>query len=48
MYLKEEFMSAPIDIYNNNQSSIIWAHSMKKGSLVPKNTQEHSPQGRAN
>ena len=28
MYLKEYFISAPIDIYNDNQSSINWNHSM--------------------
>ena len=33
MYLKEEFMSAPIDIYNDNQSSIYWAHSMTTKAL---------------
>ena len=26
MDLKEEFMSAPIDIYNDNEASINWAH----------------------
>ena len=31
--LKEEFMSAPIDIYNDNQSSINWAHSMTTKGL---------------
>ena len=28
MDLKEEFMSAPIDIYNDNQASINWDHRM--------------------
>ena len=28
MDLKEEFMSAPIDMYNNKQVSINWYHSM--------------------
>ena len=28
MDLKEEFMSAPISVYNNNQASINWYHSM--------------------
>ena len=28
MGLKEEFMSAPIDIYNDNHASINWDHSM--------------------
>ena len=33
MYLKEAFMSAPIDIYNDNQFSIDWAHSMTTKAL---------------
>ena len=33
MDLKEEFMSAPIDIYNNNQSSINWFHGMTTKGL---------------
>ena len=33
MDLEEEFMSAPIDIYNNNQSRINWAHIMTTKGL---------------
>ena len=33
MDLKEEFMSAPIYIYNDNQASINWAHIMKTKGL---------------
>ena len=33
MDLKEEFMSGPIDIYNNNQERINWAHSMTTKGL---------------
>ena len=33
MDLKEEFMSAPIDIYNGNQASINWAHRMTTKGL---------------
>ena len=33
MYLKEEFMSVPIDIYNNNQASINWDHIMTTKGL---------------
>ena len=33
MDLKEEFMSAQIDIYNNNQAIINWSHTMTKKGL---------------
>ena len=33
MDFKEEFMSAPINIYNDNQESIKWVHSMTKKGL---------------
>ena len=33
MDLKEEFMSAPIDIYKNNQARINWAHIMITNGL---------------
>ena len=33
MYFKEEFMSSLINIYNDNQASMNWAHSMTKKGL---------------
>ena len=33
MRFKEELMSAPIDIYNDNQASINWDHSMTTKGL---------------
>ena len=42
MGLKEAFMSAPIDIYNDNQSSIYWAHSMTTKALRRKKMRKNA------